>query len=377
MPDGLTFAGMGRTVRLDFDDSVDAADAESLVGYWADLATDDVEHPALRVRVTHSKHVDSPSDADVTITTDPQDSLGQRSVSRITLALLPLLQGEAIMLHAAAIAREDGAVIGFVGPSGRGKTTAVSVLGTSYRYVTDETLVIHSDLSVTPYAKPLLVGRKPAIKSAHSASSMGLRTLGDGSLHLAALVVLDRVDDVAEPRVLPVDMAESLVLLAEQSSYLTALDHPLADLAEVVQQTGGVRRVQYTEARTLPGVIDDILAMPPADVDFEKVHVASVDASDDGEVVYRRMAPAEAVRIGDRLVVLHDEDRISVLTGIGPVVWESADGVSETSIREAALREFPDLPPGVEPTAAIRATLDEMTEKRILLRVSPAARPSE
>ena len=67
--------------------------------------------------------------------------------------------GEVIMLHAAGLALPDGRVVAFVAPSGTGKTTLSRTLGKAFGYVSDETVVINFDGTVTPYPKPLSVIR--------------------------------------------------------------------------------------------------------------------------------------------------------------------------------------------------------------------------
>ncbi len=89
------------------------------------------------------------------------------------------LRGEALMLHASAVALDDGRVIGFVGPSGRGKTTASQALGRTYGYVTDETLAIRADGSVVAYPKPLSIGTRPDVKR-HRAGLGTRASLGAG-----------------------------------------------------------------------------------------------------------------------------------------------------------------------------------------------------
>ena len=74
---------------------------------------------------------------------------------RVTLAALEQRRGDLWMLHAAGLAGDDGRVVVLVGPSGRGKTTAVRTLATSFGYVSDESVAIDDEGRVWPYRKPL------------------------------------------------------------------------------------------------------------------------------------------------------------------------------------------------------------------------------
>ena len=78
--------------------------------------------------------------------------------STVTMRVVQALVGEAVMLHAAGLSTDDGVVIGLVGGSGAGKSTATERLcRTTFGYVTDELLVVEPDGTVRAYPKPLSV----------------------------------------------------------------------------------------------------------------------------------------------------------------------------------------------------------------------------
>ena len=166
------------------------------------------------------------------------------------------------MLHAAAVALDDGRVIGFVGPSGRGKTTASQALGRTYGYVTDETLAIRPDGSVVAYPKPLSIGARPG-HEAHRAGLGARPSPGPtGKLRLAALVLLDRRPDVEQPYVesVPIDRGPARARPPDELPVCSS-SSPLRTLVE----TGALDR-RRAPGRLLrgghrcPPLIDGILA---------------------------------------------------------------------------------------------------------------------
>ena len=259
MPTAFDVRALASTVRVELDDSLSAEERESIRSHWADLIVDGTEAPNLTLRGSvAAKPAETKRDNVKSITVRSSDELADRLTSEITLGAIGGLSGDALMLHASAVALEDGGVIGLVGPSGRGKTTASRVLGRTFGYVTDETLAIRTDGSVVAYPKPLSIAPTadpgaaadvdPDAKNAVPASTLGLRTVPEGELHLAAIVLLDRRPGIERPYVESVTLTEALSELAPQTSYLAALDRPLRTLAELVDGTGGVRRIVYSEA---------------------------------------------------------------------------------------------------------------------------------
>jgi hypothetical protein len=380
MPIAFDVRALASTMRIELDDSLSTADQESIKAHWVDLAHDGGGEPD---RVIRGSLRDQSIDGEYVVRADTAEALAQRITSEITTEAIHGLRGEALMLHASAVALDDGRVIGFVGPSGRGKTTAANVLGHSYGYVTDETLAVRSDGSVVAYPKPLSIGSWPAVKATAPASALGLLEAPADGLRLAALVLLDRRPGVDRPFVESVPILEALSDLVPQTSHLAALERPLRTLLGAVAAGGGVRRVVYSEAASLPTLIDDVLRQTPdtapllTDVgslaqrdcgcfsrtDEQPTEPAPVAGSD----AYWRASYVDALLADDSLIVLR-ASRVVVLEGVGPALWLAADGVTEDDLRDAALRELPEPPAGIDVAAVISESVRELVEAGLLVR---------
>lgn len=190
----------------------------------------------------------------------------------ITAAALEAASGDLVMLHAAALADEDGRTVALVGRSGAGKSTAVRVLGAlpevGWHYVTDETVAVGADGAPRHFAKPLSLfpaGRKWG-KIQHSPASLGLSRAPE-SLSLNGVVFLERDPEATAVQVRAVDETEALVRLGEQSSYLSFLNRPLHRMAEVVR-TAGAHAVRYADAADLAPLLSELVSaqrVVPAD----------------------------------------------------------------------------------------------------------------
>ncbi|MDL9978266.1 hypothetical protein [Microbacterium candidum] len=294
------------------------------------------------------------------------DHAAQYLATALTLEGIRGLRGRALLLHAAAIAFDDGRVIGFVGPSGRGKTTASRALAQAAGYVTDETLAVLPDLSVIPYPKPLSVLSGPPPKRSIDPAGLGMQSLPDSPLRLGALALLERRPDIVEAYVENVELSEAIGLIVPETSSLIAMPRPLGDLVDVIQRTGGVRRVIYSEAGQLPALLPELLALatPPRE-DVEVVTpVAAESPRQDG--IYRRAPFHDAVRIGQRLAI-HDGERVVILDGLGPELWESADGASRADLVARVTRLDPP-PEGVDAGAEVERRLIALAEAGLLIR---------
>ena len=379
MPIAFDVRALGSTVRIELDDSLSAAEQESIKAHWVDLAHDGAGEPDQVIRASVRDRSDSP-DRSAIIRANSPEALAQKITSEVTIGAIGGLRGEALMLHASAVALDDGRVIGFVGPSGRGKTTAAQVLGRTYGYVTDETLAVRVDGSVVAYPKPLSIGLWPGVKTTEPASTLGLRGAPADGLRLAAIVLLDRRPEIEQPFVESVPIIEALARLVPQMSHLSALESPLRTLLETIFATGGVRRVVYSEATSLPPFIDDLLREiaddAPMFMDVAKMSERNCDCLSGpteprSEPVgrlgaYWRATYLDAV-VGESLIVLV-AGSVVVLAGVGPTLWLAADGLTEEELQEIALREFPEPPPGVDVAAVISDAVQGMLEKRIFVR---------
>ncbi len=381
MPTAFDVRALASRVRIELDDSLSAADQESIKAHWVDLANDDDGEPDQMIRA--GLNATDSSDGAFVVKAGTPEALAQRLTSEVTISAIGGLRGQALMLHASAVALDDGRVIGFVGPSGRGKTTAARELGRTHAYVTDETLAVRNDGSVIAYPKPLSIGSAPGAKSTESASTLGLRGAPFEGLQLAALVLLDRRPSVEQPFVESVSLTDAVAALVPQTSHLSEMERPLRTLVETVVSTGGVRRVVYSEASTLPALIEDMLrpdeSDAPALMDVPSLSqydcgcsssssaepVDSQTATPSG--VYQRATYSDALMIDDTLVVMASGS-VVVLAGVGPSLWFAADGLTEDELRETVLQEFPDPPAGVDVDAVIADAVHGMEHANILVR---------
>jgi len=176
----------------------------------------------------------------------------------VTRAAIDARAGEAFMLHAAAIADPNsGVTLAVVGASGAGKTTWVETHGPNRRYLSDETVLITHDLEIVGIPKPLSIGHR-GIKRQCPPEEFGL-VKSDGIEKLAGLWLLDR-DGTAPAALTEVDVLDALPLLAQEASYLAAMDKPLQQMASIVTACGGLKRAHYRDATDLTGLVAEVLA---------------------------------------------------------------------------------------------------------------------
>lgn len=288
----------------------------------------------------------------------------------VTLTALRHSRGEALLFHAAGIALDDGRVIGFVGPSGRGKTTLSAELGRYWGYVTDETVSVSLDSSrhVHPYRKPLSIIRGPGPKQQVAPSELGLRPVPELPLTLSKLVLLDRHTDDPEsladlPRLTAVPRIDAIVALASESSYLVALDAPLAHLAQLIDDTGGVLRMSYRDVNTVPTLIRSLAVSPspaesgPLPPDAPATALAPWNIAPYGDRAGTDVR--DALEIDGEILVLLGE-KIHRLDGIGPLVWQQATQGSDTAaITASVVAAFghPDDGDATEIVTALRTEL--------------------
>lgn len=382
MPTVFDVRALASSVRIQLDDTLNADEQAAIRSQWADLIIDEPDTPTAIIRAGiggGAPHEDRDA-VEARSATDLADAIA----SQVILRGISDLSGESLMLHASAVALDDGRVIGFVGPSGRGKTTAAAALGRSYGYVTDETLAVRADGSVIPFPKPLSVGDRPQTKHIEAASSLGLRVAPTDGLRLGAIVLLDRRASIERPYVESISIFEALPELVPQTSYLSVLEHPLRTLVEIAIKSGGVRRVVYSEAETLPSIIDDVLGS--VDLDHPILtDVASVSkrgcncseprdgsesgasATEDRPGTHRRVGHNDSLMVDDSLLVL-TTNQVVVLEGVGPVVWLAADGSTEDELREAALQQLPEPPEGVDPVVVVSAALEQLVDAQLLVK---------
>ena len=191
---------------------------------------------------------------------DNRDQVMSWLTSTLTLKAIELQHGRLLMLHACALADPiGGKSVVLVAPSGTGKTTAALTLGRELGYLTDETAAIGPDDVVLPYPKPLsLLVESGSPKQQTSASDLGLLPAPPHA-KVAAMALLDRIDSATVPTVETVPTLEALALIAEQSSALQLLPRPLHFLGDLLERTGGLRRISYREVSDAKPLILDLL----------------------------------------------------------------------------------------------------------------------
>ncbi|WP_147305280.1 hypothetical protein [Subtercola boreus] len=275
----------------------------------------------------------------------------------VTRLAIDARRNDLVMLHAGAVADlQTGRVIAFVGPSGRGKTTASIALGRVFGYVTDETLGINDDLTVLPYGKPLSV-KQPAParwKTQVSPTALGLQALTRRPLRLVGVVMLDRrpaEPGEVPPAVRPLGFAESVGELVPQVSYLAERGRPLQRLRSILDSCGGLRQVSYSEADTLPEV-------------FRRLFAEAGPETPASPTVFHTVFD-DAVRDGDSLVVLKDRV-VRVLSGIAPTLFENAIAGSTIEELTRAVVDSHGLPPSGDADELVAAAFDELVSVGLL-----------
>lgn len=158
--------------------------------------------------------------------------------------------GQAVILHAGAVADDSGQVLVLVAASGVGKSTATLALARrGMRYVTDEAVVIRPDGSIISYPKPLALRPTDAdspLKLVVGPEELGLLPAPQ-RLKLARIVLLDRKPGTVLPRLHQTEHIDALLELIAQSSSIDRLPRPLRSLSTLVDQCHGVQRLTYSE----------------------------------------------------------------------------------------------------------------------------------
>lgn len=300
----------------------------------------------------------------------PLDGALSTLSQRVTRAAIEARRGQLWMLHAAGISDADGRVIALIGPSGQGKTTAARVLSTHYGYVSDETVGIGEDGCVLPYRKPLsVIEGSVHVKVQRSPEELGLLPLPPVPLRLAALVLLDRrPDGPAEPALERCDLGEVLLELVAQTSHIGELPAPLRTIAAHASSVGGILRVVYREADTLHAALAPLFREPHSTLPDEPAGRAR--RVPEGPGLYRRtyLDALPLDQAGQMALLQPEPDGGSILrlvAGIGPALWEAADGSSLAELVSAAKDAY-GAPEGIDVHAAVESAVAELTRQCVL-----------
>ncbi len=233
---------------------------DSRDGAWA---------PAVRIAVGHdaargtADAADPPGRAVAEVWDDDLPRLLMRLTHAVTYAVIPAQHGRLLMLHAAALSHlETGASAVFVAPGNTGKSTVCTRLGAGRGYLTDETVGVRRDGTIAPYGKPISTRRPDwvGVKDEVAPSDRGLTGPG-ATPWVAGIVLLDRADHhQGEPEVVELDTVPAIAALAPESSGFMMTDRPLTWLADLLEATGGARRVRYAQAEQLEPLVSELLA---------------------------------------------------------------------------------------------------------------------
>jgi hypothetical protein len=304
----------------------------------------------------------------------------------VTLAALEQRAGEIVLLHAAGLATTEGRVVVLVGPSGRGKTTASRILGRDFGYVSDESVGIEADGTVLPYRKPLsIIESVGYLKAQRSPDELGLLPLTETPLRVAALVLLERDDTARAARVDRMDLAEGLVGLAGQASYLARQQRPLGTLLAHIAAVGGVHRATYRDVATLVPEIARLAArmpalplMPPQST----IYRTSASPSStrglhaDPAPTYRRTPVLDAQNLSAgrlALLVRHSDEstRVVVLDGIAPAIWDSSAQLATLETLTVAAIARHGEPPGADAETLVAASVADLVREGLLQLTEP------
>lgn len=254
-------AALGTVVDLVFAERVSNAFLDAVAEAWSRCVADSSEQPIIPT---------SSGGGQVTVVTPPDDSHGairsalQRLSHDVTHSLITAQTGNLLMLHAGAVSHPaSGASAVFVAPSGTGKTTMSRLLGRCYGYITDETVGIDPVSGrIFPYTKPLsIVCGAGRLKAEISPDTLALLHHHD-SPHLSRIVILDRQPGQSEAMIDELDVLAGISALVPESSALNRLPRPLNSVAELIEATGPVLRITYSEAVQVLPVVLDLLGEP-------------------------------------------------------------------------------------------------------------------
>lgn len=319
-----------------------------------------------------------------TIDSSDEGLATERLTVHVTIHLLKAHAGNKHLLHAAVLGdAKSGQAVGLVAASGTGKTTAASVLGASFAYLSDETAVVTiDDLSIMPYPKPLsVIEEENAPKVQYDPAQRGLKVAApDSTYTLSHLVILDR-DKTGQAPVswerLPLD--EALFTIVLQSSGVQQMPQGLAELAGLLNRVGGAIKLTYSEiTETLPFFRDLLtgqLDIPQLAPDFDYLRAPEpATGGTSGEKLYQRAAGTEGLAIGDSFL-LTTSGRLSRISIIGWDIWSFLETPQRADTIYAAMVELYGEIARLDFDTVLRAMVDGQMLKVIRQPDSPAETP--
>lgn len=349
-------SALGAVIRLDTE-ALTPEDREALHRVWTDAAAAPSSEADDVVPFSGGQEI---------------EHLLSTASQKVTRAAIKARRGELWMLHAGAVADEQGRVVVVIGPSGRGKTTATRTLAQRYGYVSDETVAIDSDGIVHPYRKPLsIIEDEQRVKAQRPPSELGLGALPAVPLRLAALVLLDRRPDGPDKAVIEdCNVGDVLDEVVQQTSHFADLPHPLRTLAAHAEAVGGFRRAIYREAEALADAFAPLFRDPATNVIAEE-HVALAPASRSGAAEgWQRTPYLDALALTDpsRIAIVQSGEAgglLRTIDGIGPVLWQHADGRPLAELVSAVVAAHGE--PGSDDAAQlVDAAIAELAEQGLL-----------
>ncbi|MCI0157503.1 PqqD family peptide modification chaperone [Leifsonia shinshuensis] len=294
----------------------------------------------------------------------------------VNLRAIESRQKDLLLLHAAGLADPaTGDVIALIGPSGAGKTTAASTLGTILGYVSDETVAVDADGRVLPFPKPLAVKQGTgSIKRIVGPDALGLRDVR-APLRLARIALLDRREESVPPTITTLGLDEALAGIIEQTSYFASLPCALQRLDAVVRVSGGVHLIRYQHAADLIGPVSELLRRPAVQLAAPAISAVSLPADDVGAIQpgsYERSPVDDWIEVGGEILVL-SERRVVRLSPLGSVIWNALQSPQPPDeLVERAEAAFGPAPDG-EAGSTVHAMLDELASAGLVRRRSDRA----
>ena len=282
----------------------------------------------------------------------------------INLRAIEARKGELLMFHAAGLADPaTGDVIALIGPSGAGKTTAASSLGTVLGYVSDETVAVDATGRVIPFPKPLAVKEQGSTrKRITGPDELGLREVG-GPLRISRIALLDRRDERVAPSVTTLGLEDVLPEIVEQTNYFAALPRALRRLESLIRVSGGVHVIRYHHAEDLVEPVSALLKRPAA-------HLAPPEAADEDAVradvrtvapgSYERSVVDDWIDVAGEVMVLSD-GQISRLSALGSLIWRALRSPQTMPGLVAHAEEAFGHAPDDAARSTVQAMLDDLT----------------